>query len=116
MKKESKTEIESKINQFISLTNNFELDAVIALFAHNASIDDESVGEKFTNTAGIRRYLENYFVHYKTVTKLESLNIINNSYAEVRVDFTGNFGHETGGLHVKINEKGLIISIHAYLD
>jgi hypothetical protein len=50
------------------------------------------------------------------VTKLESLKVIDANYAEAKVDFKGNFGHETGGLNVKINSEGLIEFISAYLD
>ena len=35
--------------------------------------------------------------------------------AKAQVDFTGNFGHETGGLHSTINRDGLIILISVYL-
>jgi ketosteroid isomerase-like protein len=108
--------IEKIIQQFISATNEFDVKTALALFADDAIINDVSVGEKFKNTAGVRRYLEKFFVGYHTVTKLESLTVLGNRRANAQVDFTGNFGHETGGLKMTINTEGLIISIDAYLD
>jgi len=108
--------IKKIIQQFIKATNAFDVEAALTLFANDAVIDDVSVGEKFKNTAGVRKYIEKFFVGYHTVTKLESLKVLNDNYAMVQVDFTGDFGHETGGLNVTINTNGLIISIDAYLD
>jgi ketosteroid isomerase-like protein len=108
--------IKKIIQQFISAMNRFDVDAAVALFAENASISDSSVGSKFSNKPGVRQYLEKFFVSYKTVTKLESLKEINDRYAEAQVDFTGDFGHETGGLYVKLNADGKIISVEAHLD
>lgn len=112
---EKKT-IEETVRQFINVTNEFDVDTALQLFAENAIIDDESVGDKFQNTAGVRKYLETFFVGYKTVTRLESLEVINENYAKAKVDFKGNFGHETGGLNITLNPDGLIEVIDAYLD
>lgn len=113
MKEES---IEKVVHKLIKTTNAFDIKAALALFAPDAIIDDVSVGEKFKNTSGVRKYLEKFFVGYNTVTKLISLEIINTTQAKAQVDFTGDFGHETGGLDVMINKEGLIIGIDAYLD
>jgi hypothetical protein len=104
------------IKQFIDAANGFDVEAALTLFADDAVIDDISVGEKFKNTTGVRKYLDNFFVGYKTVTKLESIEVIDDRNAMVKVDFTGDFGHETGGLDFTINSAGLIITINAYLD
>ncbi|HMH34666.1 MAG TPA: nuclear transport factor 2 family protein [Puia sp.] len=104
------------IKQFIHATNAFDVEAALALFADDAVIDDVSVGEKFKNTSGVRKYLENFFVGYKTVTRLESIVVLDNRNAKAHVDFTGDFGHETGGLNFTFNSAGLIITINAYLD
>ena len=104
------------ITQFINATNAFDVEAALALFADDAVIDDVSVGEKFKNTTGVRKYLEKFFVGYKTVTKLESVEVLDNRNAKAQVDFTGDFGHETGGLNFTLNSDGLIIAINAYLD
>jgi ketosteroid isomerase-like protein len=112
---EKKT-IEEAVRQFINAANEFDVETALQLFAENAIIDDESVGDKFQNATGVRKYLETFFVGYKTVTKLESLEVINPNYAKAKVDFKGNFGHETGGLNITLNQDGLIEVIDAYLD
>ncbi len=108
--------IKKVIQQFINATNEFDVKTAVALFADNAVIDDVSVGEKFKNTAGVRKYLEKFFVGYHTVTKLESLKVLDNRQAKAQVDFTGDFGHETGGLNFTFNADGLISAIDAHLD
>jgi len=110
------TDIGKVIRQFIKAANAFDVKTALALFATDAVIDDVSVGSTFKNTAGIRDYLEKFFVAYNTVTKLESLEILNSTQANAQVDFTGDFGHETGALKVTINADGLIIGIDAHLD
>lgn len=108
--------IEKVIRKFIKCTNAFDVHTALTLFTADAVIDDVSVGETFKSTDGVRNYLEKFFVDYHTVTKIESVNILNNRQAKVQVDFTGDFGHETGMLNVTINSEGLIIGIDAHLD
>jgi ketosteroid isomerase-like protein len=110
------TNIKKIIQQLIKATNAFDVKAALTLFAADAVIDDVSVGEKFKNTAGVRNYLDKFFVGYHTVTRLESLEVINDRQANAQVDFTGDFGHETGSLKVTLNKDGLIIAIAADLD
>lgn len=110
------TPIETTIREFIRATNAFDVEAALALFAGNALIDDVSVGEKFKNTVGIRNYLEKFFVGYHTVSRLESIDLADALHAKAQVDFTGDFGHETGALDFTLNTGGLIISIKAWLD
>src|SRR5688572_30157437 len=104
------------IQQFIKSTNAFDVEAALALFAPDAVIDDVSVGKKFTKAAGVRTYLETFFVGYHTVTKLESVEVIDKRRAKAQVDFTGDFGHETGSLDVTVNADGLIVAVDADLD
>lgn len=108
--------INTIIKQFIQSANAFDVEAVLTLFADNALIDDVSVGEKFKHTAGVRKYLETFFVGYNTVTKLVSVEVLDELNANAQVDFTGDFGHETGALNFTINTNGLIQTIHAHLD
>ncbi|MBC7388393.1 MAG: nuclear transport factor 2 family protein [Opitutaceae bacterium] len=110
------TDIKTIIKQFIKATNSFDVETALKLFSLNAVIDDVSVGEKFKSTVGVRKYLETYFVDYKTRTKLESIEVHDNLDAKAQVDFTGDFGHETGGLNFTLNNEGLITEIRAYLD
>lgn len=108
--------IKTIIQQFIDATNQFDVKQALTLFANDAIIDDVSVGQKFKNTTGVRNYLEKYFVGYNTFTKLESLKLISKKQALAQVDFTGDFGHETGDLNFTINDDGLITLIDAHLD
>ena len=108
--------IKTIIQQFIDAINEFDVKTALILFAKDAIIDDVSVGQKFKNTTGVHNYLEKFFVGYHTVTKLESLKLISKTQALAQVDFTGDFGHETGGLDFTINTDGLIVAISAHLD
>lgn len=110
------TDIEKIIRQLINATNAFDVEAALQLFADDAVIDDVSVGKKFENISGVRKYIEEYFVGYHTVTKLESLEILDEEHVNVQVDFTGDFGHETGGLNITFNGDGLIAAVDAYLN
>ena len=104
------------IERLIAATNAFDVDAALALFASNAVIDDASVGETFENTAGVRRYLEQFFVGYHTASRLDGIAVTDDRHARAQLDFTGDFGHETGFLDVATNADGLIVSIDAALD
>ena len=102
--------------QFVSTTNASDVEAALALFAPDAVIEDVSVGETFNKTAGVRRYLEKYFVGYHTVSRLQSVEKVDDRHARARLDFTGDFGHETGVLDVRVDAEGRITRIDASLD
>lgn len=57
----------------IAATNAFDVESALLLFAPDAVIDDPSTGHCFDRHAGIRRYIEQYFVGYHTVTRLLSI-------------------------------------------
>ena len=73
----------------IAATNAFAVEQVLGLFVHDAVIDDPSTGQRFDGHAGIRLYVEKYFVGYQTVTRFLSMQRIGPQRARVRVDFTG---------------------------
>jgi len=100
----------------IAATNAFAVERVLALFAHDAVIDDPSTGHRFDGHAGIRRYVEQYFVGYQTVTRFLSMQRLGPRRARVRVDFTGDFGHEIGNLDITVNALGLIARLDADLE
>lgn len=104
------------IHRLIAATNAFDVETALALFAPDAVIDDVSVGDTFAGSAGVRRYLEQFFVGYHTVSKVLSIDLQGDNRALVRLDFTGDFGHETGRLDVTANAEGLIAAIDADLD
>lgn len=100
----------------IAATNAFEIEGVLTLFTPDAVIDDSSTGHRFDGHAGIRDYIERYFIGYHTVTRFLSIELLGESRARVRVDFTGDFGHEIGLLEISINTGGLIVRIDANLE
>ncbi|HEV2680136.1 MAG TPA: nuclear transport factor 2 family protein [Rhodanobacter sp.] len=100
----------------IAATNAFDVEVALALFTPEAVIDDPSTGQRFEAHAGIRNYLERYFVGYRTVTRFLSIKRLGVDRARVRVDFTGDFGHEIGLLAISVDADGLIVRINADLE
>lgn len=100
----------------IAATNAFAVEQVLGLFAHDAVIDDPSTGHRFDGHAGIRRYVEQYFVGYQTVTRFLSMQRTGPQRARVRVDFTGDFAHEIGNLDITVDALGLITRLDADLE
>lgn len=100
----------------IAATNAFDVEAALALFAADAVIDDPSTGERFGGQAGVSDYIERFFVGYRTVTRLLSFTSAGEHQARLRVDFTGDFGHEIGLLEIITDPAGLIVRIDADLE
>jgi len=100
----------------IAATNAFDVNGVLALCTPDAVIDDPSTGHRFEGQAGIRDYIERFFIGYHTVTRILSIEYLSLKQALVRVDFTGNFGHEIGLLELHVDERGLIVRIDADLE
>lgn len=100
----------------ITATNAFDVERALSLFAHDAVIDDPSTGQRFDGHPGIRRYIEQYFVGYHTVTRFLSMKRLGRRRAVVRVDFTGDFGQEIGTLDITVDAKGLITRMDADLE
>ena len=103
-------------NELIAATNAFDVEAAMALFTPDAVIDDPSTGHRFDGHHGVRDYLTQFFVGYHTVTRLLSVEMIGDRQARMRVDFTGDFGHEIGRLDISIDPDGLISRIDADLE
>jgi ketosteroid isomerase-like protein len=104
------------IKNFIETTNAGDIDGALSLFAPDATIDDVSVGDAFVGRDGVRLYLERFFVGYHTFSKLLSIETIDDFHADVRLDFTGDFGHEIGTLKIALNSDGLIERADADLE
>lgn len=100
----------------IAAVNKRDADAVITLFTPDAVIDDPSTGHRFDRHPGIRDYIERYFVAYHTVTRLVSIDTLADGRTRLRVDFTGDFGHEMGLLDLTVDASGLITRIDADLE
>lgn len=111
-----KTDLQQIAQQFIAAANRFDTHAVLDLFSANAVIEDVSVGEKFEGTSGIEKYIVTFFIGYHTKTELLSFEHTGPGKILAKVDFTGDFGHETGWLDIRCNDAGLIEHIDADLD
>ncbi len=106
----------STVEAFIRTTNASNIKAALALFTPEAVIDDPSVGDRFVGHVGIQDYLDRFFVGYQTATSLLSVEMTAERKALVRVNFTGDFGHEIGLLDITVDAVGLIIHIVADLE
>ena len=104
------------VDAFISATNGYDVEEALRLFTSNAVIDDPSTGKRFDGHPGIREYVERFFVGYQTVTKVLSVKSLDASHVRVRVEFTGDFGHEIGRLDLTFDPSGLIARIDADLE
>lgn len=104
------------VESFIATANAFDIKSALSLFAPDAVIEDVSVGDAFVGRNGVRIYLERFFVGYNTASRLLSIETLDGFNSNVRVDFTGDFGHEVGILKIAINSDGLIERIDADLD
>jgi hypothetical protein len=112
----SNTILRAKADALIAATIAFDTETAVTLFTPDAIIDDPSTGHRFDGLAGIRDYIDRYFAGYHTVTRLLSIESLGEARARVRVDFTGDFGHEIGLLDISINADGLITRIDADLE
>jgi hypothetical protein len=108
--------VQATVVAFIAATNAFDIESALALFSPTAVIDDPSTGGTFNKHAGVRDYLERFFLGYHTVTRLLSLDGLDDVRARARVDFTGDFGHEIGLLLVAADSAGRISRIDAELE
>ena len=104
------------VEKFIQTANAFDIDGALSLFAPDAVVEDVSVGHAFVGRENIRDYFERFFVGYNTASRLLSLQQPDDHTAIIRLDFTGNFGHEIGILNITINADGLIERIDADLE
>lgn len=111
-----KEELRTVGEALLAATNAFDVEKALHLFALDAVIDDPSTGHRFDGHVGVRDYIERYFIGYHTVARLLSIERLTADRTRVRVDFTGDFGHETGLLEISVNADGLIVRIDADLE
>ncbi|WCK69000.1 nuclear transport factor 2 family protein [Agrobacterium tumefaciens] len=104
------------VESFIATANAFDVEGALSLFAADAVIDDVSVGDAFVGQDGVRQYLERFFVGFSTSSKLLSVEELDGPHSDVRLDFSGDFGHEIGILKITVNPIGLIERIDADLE
>ncbi|WP_295521374.1 nuclear transport factor 2 family protein [uncultured Stenotrophomonas sp.] len=106
----------STADALVAATNAFDVDAALSLFTPDAVIDDPSTGHRFDGAAGVRDYIARYFVAYHTVTRILAVDADARGRGCVRVDFKGDFGHETGRLLMTLDTAGRITRIDADLE
>ncbi|WOI57889.1 nuclear transport factor 2 family protein [Palleronia sp. LCG004] len=101
---------------FLAATHEFDIEAVLRCFRPDAVIDDPSTGESFEGIEGVQDYVMRFFVGYRTRSRVISVDRLEGDRARLRVDFTGDFGHEIGRLDVVTDKHGRILRIDADLE
>lgn len=103
-------DIKSFLENWLEVSNSYNIQKYLAFYHTNAILDDPSVGKKFIGHKGIQEYYTSYFIGYKTQTKLEKLEIMQNT-AYVEVEFTGEFpgGKIQGSFDFTFNNEKIIM-------
>ncbi len=84
-------DIKEFITNWLLAGNAYDTDEYLKMYHKDAKLDDPSVGRVFKGHSGIRAYFEEYFIGYKTQTRLVKLTVINSGSAHIEVEFTGDF-------------------------
>jgi ketosteroid isomerase-like protein len=109
-------DIELFIADWLAAANAYDRHEFAAKWQENAVLKDTSIGEIFTGHTGIRSYFEDYFIGYKTQTKLLKLIVVSDKQAHVEVAFTGDFpGKKIKGTFDLTFSDGLISAAQADL-
>lgn len=92
-------DIKAFIKDWLVVSNAYDTKKYLEKWHKEAVLDDPSVGQMFKGHEGIKKYFENYFIGYKTQTRLVKLDIIGDNEAHIEVEFTGEFpGNKIGGV------------------
>ncbi|MCW3126069.1 MAG: hypothetical protein JWO03_1727 [Bacteroidetes bacterium] len=109
-------DIEKFIQKWIAAGNAYDTNGYLEKYHKNAVLDDPSVGQSFEGHTGIRKYFEDYFIGYKTQTRLIKSEITGDMSAHVEVEFTGEFPEgKIGGIFDLTFKSGKILSAKADL-
>ena len=109
-------DIKSFIQDWLAVSNAYDTKSYLEKWQEKAVLNDPSVGHIFKGHSGIRTYFEDYFIGYKTQTKLIKLDIISESEAHIEVEFTGEFpGGRIGGIFDFTFKDGKIAKAKANL-
>lgn len=111
-----KMDIKAFINDWLAASNAYDTNSYLEKYNKNAVLDDPSVGRAFKGHSGIREYFENYFIGYKTQTRLVKLDNTDDNSAHIEVEFTGEFPEKRiSGIFDFTFEDGKIASAKANL-
>lgn len=104
------------IKNWLVVSNNYDTKSYLDKWHKEAVLNDLSVGQVFKGHSGIQKYFENYFIGYKTQTRLVKLDITGNNEAYIEVEFTGEFpGNKIGGIFDFTFKNGKIAKAKADL-
>ena len=104
------------VQDWLAAGNAFETNTYLGKWHKNAVLEDPSVGQIFNGHPGIQKYFEDYFIAYKTNTRLINLEIITGNTAHIDVEFTGEFpGGTVRGVFDLIFKEGKIAFAKANL-
>jgi ketosteroid isomerase-like protein len=84
-------DIKQFVEDWLAASNAYDINTYLAKWHNDAVLEDPSVGHVFKGHAGIQKYFEDYFIGYKTKTRLINLQIISDIAVHVDVEFTGLF-------------------------
>ncbi|GAB6899121.1 nuclear transport factor 2 family protein [Kineosporia succinea] len=100
---------------WVETLNAHETTCFLELFSEDAVLDDPSVGHRFEGRAGIGQYYRDYFIGYRTRTRLTATTPTPGG-AHLKVHFTGDFpGGQTDGIFDLTLDGDLITHVHADL-
>lgn len=104
------------IQNWLTIANAYETKKFVEQWHQNAILNDPSVGQIFKGHQAIKTYFEDYFIGYKTQTRLVKLDIISDNEAHFEVEFTGEFpGNKIGGMFEITFKDGKIAKAKADL-
>ncbi|WP_458844594.1 nuclear transport factor 2 family protein [Flavobacterium hauense] len=84
-------DIHTFINDWIAAGNAFDVEQYLEFYWADAILDDPSVGRKFIGHEGIKDYFQDYFIGYNTQTRLVHLQIKDDIFVHLEVEFIGDF-------------------------
>ena len=92
-------DIKAFLKDWLVASNAYDIKSYLKKWHKTAVLDDPSVGQVFKGHSGIRKYFEDYFIGYKTKTRLIKLEIISDNEANIEIEFTGEFpGNKVRGI------------------